>query len=154
MAICTLPLTSTAETKRLAPICVIGAGIAGLLVALRLARVGRRVIVVESGTDTFNAQINQLNDIEDQFGRYSRAFTGRFREFGGNSAYWGGRLIPLSSHDTGERPYLSLPGWPFPASELEAYGPEIEKIFGVDAFSYEEDLLTRFDRNGLFSRGD
>jgi Choline dehydrogenase and related flavoproteins len=154
MTICALAETHAVQTTRAVPICIIGGGIAGLLVAVRLARSGRRVLVVESGLDRFDEQIHELNDIEDRFGHYNRALTGRFRGFGGTSCSWGGRLIPLSAHDTGARPHLSLSGWPFPVSELASYTQELEKLFGVDAFSYEEELLKHFDRGGMFPRWD
>lgn len=154
MTICALPQADTVQTVRTAPICIIGGGIAGLLVAMRLARSAQRVMIVESGIDIFDEQIHELNSIEDPFGRYNRALTGRVRGFGGTSSSWGGRLIPLTLHDTGERSYLSLSGWPFPASELETYTRELEKVFRVDASSYEEELLERFDRDGLFPRKD
>jgi choline dehydrogenase-like flavoprotein len=139
---------------RHAPICIIGAGIAGLLMAVRLGRAGRRVIVIESGLDVFDSQIHDLNSLIDQSGRYTRALTGRYRGFGGTAGHWGGRLVPLSLSDTSSRPYMALQEWPFPVDELRDYTPELEQIFGVDGSSYEEDLLDQIDRDHLFPRAD
>jgi choline dehydrogenase-like flavoprotein len=142
------------QIHRTSPICIIGAGLAGLLIATRLARAGRQVIVVESGGDSFDAGIHELNAIDDPAGVYNQALTGRFRQFGGNSGYWGGRLIPLTQHDTAPRPYLSLPGWPILLQELGKYQRDIEELFGLDNSSYEEDLLEQLDPEGFFPRGD
>ena len=48
-----------------ASFCVVGAGIAGLLLASRLARRKRKVIVLESGSLRFDPQIHALNEIDD-----------------------------------------------------------------------------------------
>ncbi len=154
MPIYTLAQAQADHTRRNGPICILGAGLAGLLVATRLARAGWRVIVVESGGDSFDAAIHDLNTIEDPSGLYNHALTGRFREFGGNSRYWGGRLIPLSQHDLGARPYLSLPGWPISLQELAKYQQDVETMFGLGTGSYEEDLLEQLDPDGLLPRGD
>jgi choline dehydrogenase-like flavoprotein len=154
MSIYTLADAQTDQSHRTAPICIIGAGLAGLLVAVRLARAGRRVIVVESGNASFETPIHELNAIDDPAQSYRPALTGRFREFGGNSRYWGGRLIPLSLHDTDARPHLSLPGWPIPLAELARYQRDIETIFALDNTSYEEDLIEQMDPDGFLQRGD
>jgi choline dehydrogenase-like flavoprotein len=154
MSIHKLAQVQTNQIHRTSPVCIIGAGLAGLLVATRLARAGRRVIVVESGGDSFDAGIHELNAIDDPAGLYNQALTGRFREFGGNSSYWGGRLIPLTRHDIGPRPYLSLPGWPILLQEFAKYQQDIEALFGLDNSSYDEDMLEQLDPDGLFPRGD
>jgi choline dehydrogenase-like flavoprotein len=154
MSVYSLAQVQDKHSHRTGPVCIIGAGLAGLLVATRLARAGRHVIVVESGGDNFDAGVQQLNAIEASEGLYNQALTGRFREFGGNSRYWGGRLIPLSPHDTDPRPYLSLPGWPILYRELAKYQQDVEALFGLDNSSYEEDLLEQLDADGFLPRGD
>lgn len=63
-------------------------------------------------------------------------------------------MVPLTRHDIGARPHLSLPAWPVAMEELEAYHEEIGRIFGLNASSFEEDLLDDLDRQGLFPRAD
>ena len=120
-----------------AQICVIGAGIGGLLFARRLAQGGRKVVVVESGIEGFDDEIHRLNEIEDPATRYTRALTGRYRGLGGSSTRWGGRMIPISAHESSARPYISQSRWPLQLGELEAYHHEIESLFGTGHDSYE-----------------
>lgn len=121
-----------------AQICVIGAGIGGLLFARRLAQGGMRVVVVESGVDGFDDEIHRLNEIEDPAARYTRALTGRYRGLGGSSSRWGGRMIPISAHEAGARPHVSQPQWPLPLAELETHHQEIESLFHTGHDSYED----------------
>ncbi|KKC38832.1 hypothetical protein WH87_08070 [Devosia epidermidihirudinis] len=130
--------------------CVVGGGIAGLLLATRLARKNRQVIVLESGTLAFDAEIHALNEIDDPSGRYSRALTGRYRGLGGSSSRWGGRMIPISPEDQSARDHVSQPEWPISPGVLEGYQHELEKLFSVGHDSFEEIDRSAPGSSGLF----
>ncbi|MGN6549923.1 MAG: GMC oxidoreductase [Pararhizobium sp.] len=135
--------------------CVIGAGVAGLLFAQRVAKSGRKVIVVESGAEGFNAEIHGLNAIDDPARRYARELDGRYRAFGGSSTRWGGRMIPISGHEMRDRPYLSQRGWDFPPEALDGYNRDIEAIFGLDPESCEVNAHSQAQEvDGVFGRDD
>jgi choline dehydrogenase-like flavoprotein len=136
-----------------ASVCVVGAGMAGLIAATRLARSGLRVIVVESGMREFDAALSLLDEIDNQAGTYPMQVN-RCRGLGGTSLLWSGKLLPLSRSDARPRPYLGLDGWPFDISELDGYLPEIEALMGVDDGSYEEDATDRLDPRGLLAQRD
>lgn len=120
-----------------AGICVVGGGIAGLLTAAEASQSGRRVIVLESGDRKPSGSLDALNEVEQEQANYQTAVSGRVRGLGGTSTAWGGRMIPLTSHDMGDRDYIGLSGWPFPKSELDRHLGEIEHLFGLDHSSYE-----------------
>ncbi len=80
---------------------------------------------------------NRLNEIEDRFGRYTRATNGRHRGFGGTSSRWGGRMIPIAHGDASERAHVGLSAWPFSLDELSGHEAEIERIFKVAPGSFE-----------------
>lgn len=136
-----------------APVCIVGAGIAGLAAAARLARDrSRRVVVIESGVRSFDQSIHDLNEIDDVFATYKGGYGGRFRGLGGTSSAWGGRLLPLTAHDVGERGYAGVAAWPISFAELERHRKDIETLFGVDGESFEEDVLQKIDRLRLLPR--
>jgi choline dehydrogenase-like flavoprotein len=152
MAIYTL--SERAGNEVVADVCVIGAGIAGLFAATRLARSGKRIVVVESGGRTFDPQLHSLNEVDNAFNTYAGAVNGRFRGLGGTSTQWAGRLLPLTAHDIGDRPYLGVSAWPIEVEELNRYRSEIERVFEVDPGSFEEDILDQIDRRRLAPRND
>ena len=133
--------------------CVVGAGIAGLLAAVRLARQVRgRVIVVESGAVRDDPALAPL----DQLANPSATYRGpeRARGLGGTSVRWAGKLLPLSRADAAPRPWIDAPGWPFPLSELDRYTRELEALMGVDHAPYDEDASALLDPGRLLPRGD
>lgn len=142
------------DESKSAQVCVIGAGFAGLVASLRLAKRGYSVILLESGYLTVEPDINELNRADTSATTYAGAMTGRIRGLGGTSRRWGGRLLPLTPHDTSPRPHLALDGWPFALHELDIYTSEIEQMFGLDHTAFEGDVLDGIDPDIVIPRSD
>lgn len=90
MTVRDLAHTTSQASSVTGDLCVVGAGIAGLLLAIRVARGGRKVIVLESGKRKFDSEIQSMNAVVDPTARYGRDLSGRFRGLGGTSSRWGG----------------------------------------------------------------
>jgi choline dehydrogenase-like flavoprotein len=81
-------------------VCVIGAGAAGIYVALRLAEQGVDVVVVEAGNFVAAGGSTLLGaDIQFAADQYRGATAGRFYAIGGTTTQWGGFLIPHGAFD-------------------------------------------------------
>jgi choline dehydrogenase-like flavoprotein len=115
-----------------ADVHVVGGGIAGLLIATRLARRGLRVIVTESGGWQQAGETHPLNEVVHLRSVYQGAEHGRARCLGGTSTLWGGAMIPFLAADM-----QASSGWPVSLDDLIRYLPEVEAMFDLPAGPYE-----------------
>src|ERR1700730_5996656 len=119
-----------------ADVAVIGAGVAGLVLADRLRKAGKRVVVLESGNREQITPEHPLNEVENLGRPYRGATASRFRCLGGTSTRWGGALIPFIASDLEARPRLGLPSWPFSYEAIASYVRDVERLFRLDDSAY------------------
>jgi len=102
-----------------ADITIIGAGPAGITLALECARNGQSVLLLESGDRSRleEAQDLSLAHLVDPRTHYDMAVSVA-RRFGGTSNLWGGRCQQLDPIDFMERPGLVEAKWPIGLEEL------------------------------------
>lgn len=113
-------------------VCIIGAGVAGQTLAMRLAASDRKVLLVESGRRDFDAQIQKLSDGENVGEEYYNLETTRLRLFGGTAAIWGGRCAELDLIDFEKREYLPHSGWPITKADLDPYYDRAYAALGLE----------------------
>lgn len=107
--------------------CIIGAGPAGITLALRLAGAGWSVALLEGGGREYTPRSQVL---------YKCTSTGlelypgeaRLRYLGGTSNHWMGRCRPFTASDFAVPPPGDMPGWPIPYAEIERYLPGAMEI--------------------------
>src|SRR5205085_1128620 len=112
-----------------ADVAVVGAGIAGLILATRLVKNGVRTIVLESGTDTSVAEPDPLNEVVQIGQPYRGAEKGRFRGLGGTSVCWGGAMLPFLACDMEPHTARWPVHWPVTLDHVYKYIPELERLF-------------------------
>ena len=110
----TLPSGTAIESD----ICIVGAGTAGIALALQFIGAGFKVCQVESGGLAPDRTLQALADGDSIGMRYSSLASCQLRCFGGNSNVWGGWFRPLDAIDFEARPWIKDSGWPFGAAEL------------------------------------
>lgn len=110
-----------------ADVCVIGAGAAGITLAIELAGRGHEVLLVESGGREEEPAVQDLA-AGDSIGRPSTTLDSpvrldqmRLRYLGGTTNHWAGFCRPLSPVDFEPRDHLAVSGWPFGPEELEPF---------------------------------
>lgn len=116
---------------------IIGAGVAGLLLASRLRMQKVRVAILESGGRAPSEGLDPLNRVLNVGEDYRGATEGRARCLGGTSTMWGGAMIPFLAEDLAARPHLGLPAWPITLDELMPFIPQLESVFGIDGGPYD-----------------
>jgi choline dehydrogenase-like flavoprotein len=124
-------------------VCVIGAGAAGIGLALELMQTPLSVILLESGGRRLDPQTQHLYDGEvADTGRHSPPIYYRTRQFGGTTTIWGGACVPFDAIDFEARDYIPYSGWPFERPELDRYYPKANKLLeaGDPCFRVSEAL--------------
>ena len=117
-----------------ADVCIIGAGAAGIVLAVELARRGKRVWLLEGGGAGVEERSQEPYRSEVAGLTHRGVHTGRFRAHGGTTTRWGGQILELDGVDFERREWVSGSGWPFAKSELTrhyARALELEGLAGV-----------------------
>jgi choline dehydrogenase-like flavoprotein len=111
-------LNETPPPGFLADICIVGAGAAGITLAVEFARRGKKVLLLEGGGATREDSSQALYDSEIAGLPHRGIHTGRIRVKGGTTVRWGGQILELDDLDFTPRPGVHESGWPFPKTEL------------------------------------
>ncbi|CAE6766944.1 MAG: GMC family oxidoreductase [Nitrospira sp.] len=105
-----------------ADICIVGAGAAGITLAMELRATGQRIILLEAGGKTRAGESQSLYQgaLNDSI-RHVPLDQARYRQLGGTTSLWGGRCIPFDSLDFDRREWVPHSGWPFPQKDMHDY---------------------------------
>ncbi len=102
-------------------VAVVGAGPAGMVIALELARAGHRVLLIDSGSDSPNPDVQRLGELAGDDPVHVSMSLATSRQIGGASNLWGGRCVPFDPIDFKPREILGESQWPLAYEELEPY---------------------------------
>jgi len=106
-------------TTLTADLVVVGAGPAGIVVALEVANQGFEVLLIESGSESFSREAQSLSDAgELNADLHAPMSIATRRQVGGASVIWGGRCVPYDPVDFDHRPHISDARWPVSYDEL------------------------------------
>jgi len=115
---------------------IIGAGAAGINLALSLSKKGAKVMLIESGLFDLNERHQQLNNVILTGKNMNGITSGRKRAIGGTTVAWGGQSLPFSELDFEERNWVKNSGWPFKYEDLSRYYAEANTFMGIDNSVY------------------
>jgi choline dehydrogenase-like flavoprotein len=125
-------------------VCIIGAGVAGITLAMELDKQGIDVCLLESGGFAPDGDTRDLYRGEDVGEwRYSFADGSRSRFLGGSSNCWGGWCRPLDPWDFEQRDWIDYSGWPFGLDELLPYYDRTHQLLRLGPNNYDPDFWER-----------
>ena len=115
--------------------CLVGAGIIGVSLAVHLAGLGHRVLLLETGdfeedvslADNYSGSANDPHPAPQDYRR---------QRLGGTSHLWGGRCIPLDIQDFEVRAHVPRSGWPVSADEISPFIQQAHDILDVGISNY------------------
>lgn len=118
-----------------ARVCIIGSGAAGVTLACELDGRGYKVLLLEAGglgsgrrlAEYYRGEAEAPHPDPTQFRRVG---------FGGTTALWGGRCVPLDPFDFERREYLADSGWPIGYAEVARHYPRAMEYCDAGKFDF------------------
>jgi len=123
--------------RKKAKVAVIGSGPAGLVLAKKLANKGVSVILVSSGSLSYDQKHQELYEgtIIDNIPLVPLSAS-RLRMFGGTSNHWTGHCGPFDDIDFKIRGFIPESGWPLNFNDLEKYYKEAQDLLELGSYKY------------------
>ncbi len=124
-------------------ICVVGAGPAGITLALELEATKLQICLLEAGGITYERATQQLFEGEVVADNYPLLRDTRLGALGGSTNVWAGWCRPLEPIDFEQRDWSNADGWPFGLDELQPYYARAHKICGLGPYEYDPDYWSQ-----------
>ena len=118
-------------------LCIIGAGAAGIGMALEWNNTPHRVILLEGGGFNVESDIQDLYAGESIGQRYYPLQSARLHFFGGTTGHWGGWSAPYDPQDFEQRDWVPHSGWPISHGNLHPYYKRATKLVELEKDTFE-----------------
>ncbi len=135
-----------ADTALETDICIIGAGAAGIALALRLKDSAVRVVLLESGGEELEAETQALYQGPVTGLPYFPLDAARLRFYGGSTNHWGGVCRPFDEVDFEPRDWIPGSGWPIRRADVAPYYERAQEICRVATGDWDLETWVERDR--------
>ena len=118
-------------------ICIVGAGAAGIAIALDWINTPYRVILLEGGGFEYEDRVQELNSGKSTGQKYYPLKSARLRFFGGTTGHWAGMCAPFDPLDFKERDWVPHSGWPIGKEDLDPFYARANQTLQLGPYNYE-----------------
>jgi len=142
-------------------ICIIGAGAAGISLALEWINTGQKVILLEGGGFEYEAKMQDLYRGKTTGQRYYPLESARLHYFGGTTGHWAGFCSPLDPIDFKKRDWVPHSGWPIQREDLDLFYARAQKNLELGPYQYSDEYYEKrdpllkplpFDKNAVYNK--
>lgn len=117
-------------------LCIIGAGTAGISMALDWVKSPYKIILLEGGGFEYEDKIQDLYDGTTTGQKYFPLKSARLHYFGGTTGHWAGMCSPMDPLDFKTREWVPESGWPISRTDLEPYYGKANEVLKVGPNNY------------------
>lgn len=123
-----------------------GAGAAGLSVALEWVNSPLKVLLLEGGGFDFEPEMQALyrGDIVGQ--PYYPLEAARLHYFGGTTGHWAGFCSTYDAIDFEKRPWVPHSGWPIRREDLDPFYARAHRVLELGPYEYDADYWIKRDK--------
>src|SRR5579871_1044755 len=126
-------------------ICIVGAGMAGIAMALDLINTHHKVILLEGGGFEVENKMQELYRGRSIGQRYYPLQSQRLHYFGGTSGHWAGFCSPFDPIDFKKRNWVEHSGWPITLEDLLPYYEHAGKLVELHSPNFDFNFWKKED---------
>jgi choline dehydrogenase-like flavoprotein len=112
-------------------ICIIGAGAAGISLALEWEKSPYKVILLEGGGFEYDDKVQELYNGKIVGQPYYPMKSSRLHYFGGSTGHWGGMCSTFDEIDFEKREWVGHSGWPIKLKDIADFYPRAHPILDL-----------------------
>ena len=119
-------------------LCIVGAGAAGLSMAMEWIGASRTVILLEGGGFNYEPQMQALYAGKSLGDPYQVPLeAARLHYFGGTTGHWAGWCAPMDPMDFQKRDWVPHSGWPFQREHLDPFYERAQAYVELGPYAYD-----------------
>ena len=117
-------------------ICIIGAGAAGISLAMEWLNTPYKVILLEGGGFEYDDKVQDLYAGKTTGQRYYPLKASRLHYFGGTTNHWAGFCSTFDPIDFKKRDWVPHSGWPITRADMDPFYMRAQKILDLGPYEY------------------
>jgi choline dehydrogenase-like flavoprotein len=125
-------LTSGIEKEH--ELCIVGSGIAAMVLVTQLAKSYKDICMIESGSWKPDDDTQSLYALDNVGYPIRKHYQSRIRYFGGSCNIWAGRALIYNEIDFMPRPWLDDHSWPLDFAELDRYYAAASRYLNLPSY--------------------
>lgn len=118
-------------------ICIVGAGPAGITIALEWINSPYKIILLEGGGFEYDERVQNLYDGKITGHPYYPMKSSRLHYFGGASGHWGGMCSTFDEIDFKKRDWVDHSGWPINRADIDPYYKRAHPVLDLGPYEYD-----------------
>ncbi len=119
-------------------LCIVGAGAAGISMAMEWAGTSSTVILLEGGGFHYESQMQALYAGKSRGDPYQVPLeAARLHYFGGTTGHWAGWCAPMDPIDFEKRDWVPHSGWPFRKEHLDPFYERAHAYVELGPYAYD-----------------
>ena len=126
-------------------ICIVGAGAAGISIALEFMNSPYKVILLEGGGFEYEERIQKLYDGKTTGQPYYPIRSSELHYFGGTTGHWGGMCSLFDPIAFKKRAWVDKSGWPITQETLLPYYDRAHVNLDLDIYEFDLDYWQKKD---------
>src|SRR5215510_11538293 len=118
-------------------VCIIGAGAAGISMAMDWIKTPYKVVLLESGGFEYDEKVQDLYKGKGTGQKYYPLRSSRLSMFGGTTGHWAGMCAPFDDIDFMKRDWVPHSGWPITLKDLDPYYARANEKIQLGPYRYD-----------------